>query len=175
MTFQSDGVRPWLGRIGLLMLLCPLLAPRAAAQTPVEGYVYAGPGGYSGFSNDSWLVSLGGGAEIFPSAAPLSVGVELGYLGQPTALSGGLALFSANGGYHFARRGGRQTVSPFVTAGYTRLFRPDVGFNAWNLGAGINYRVSERVGLRIELRDHIRPDDRSTIQYWTVRFGVTFL
>lgn len=65
-----------------------------------------------------------------------------------------------------------QKLAPFVTAGYTRMGSGEGSFNAWNVGAGANYWVGRRVGVRMEFRDHVRPDVRGTVQYWAVRAGV---
>jgi hypothetical protein len=65
-------------------------------------------------------------------------------------------------------------VSPFITGGYTRMSNADGGFRAWNAGAGVDLWAKDRVGARLEFRDHVRDDPRGTVQYWTLRGGVVF-
>jgi hypothetical protein len=49
----------------------------------------------------------------------------------------------------------------------------DRSFAAWNIAAGVDYGAGRRTGFRAELRDHVRPDDRGTVQYWSFRAGIT--
>ena len=66
--------------------------------------------------------------------------------------------------------------SPFVTAGYSRLGIGDGegAFSAFNAGAGFHYWATDHIGVRAEIRDHVRPDDRGTTQYWSLRAGIAF-
>ena len=63
-----------------------------------------------------------------------------------------------------------------MTAGYSRLGIGDGegAFSAFNVGAGLHYWPTDHVGFRMEVRDHFRPDDRGTTQYWSVRAGIAF-
>jgi hypothetical protein len=84
---------------------------------------------------------------------------------------------SANGIFHFAptvATAVRSRVSPFVTGGYTRMASGEGAFNAWNVGAGADVWLKPRAGLRLEFRDHLRPDRRGDVQYWAFRAGVVF-
>jgi hypothetical protein len=72
-----------------------------------------------------------------------------------------LGRVSVNGVVHVVPSSPEHRVSPFVTGGWTRTSSGEGSFNAWNLG------------VRVEFRDHVRPDSRGTVQYWTVRAGVT--
>jgi hypothetical protein len=64
--------------------------------------------------------------------------------------------------------------SPFFTGGYTHMGSGEASFDAWNVGVGFDLWTSDRFGFRVEFRDHVRPDFRGTVQYWTVRAGVCF-
>ena len=34
--------------------------------------------------------------------------------------------------------------------------------------------IGDRAGVRFELRDHVRPDDRGLTHYWAARLGIVF-
>jgi hypothetical protein len=87
-------------------------------------------------------------------------------------LKDGLGVFSLNGGYHFrgASRSGK-TV-PFLTVGYAGFFRRGYA-NGLNYGGGVNYWFKERVGLRLEFRDHVFIESGST-HFLNARIGLVF-
>jgi hypothetical protein len=132
------------------------------------GYAEGGFAGFSGFSGRaSNSFHVGGGGELI-AADRVGIGGEFGFFNR-------LIVGSANatihlGGFSHAR------FSPFVTGGYSRLGISDGegALSAFNLGAGLHYWAADRVGFRVEFRDHFRPDDRGTTQYWSVRVGVAF-
>ena len=95
------------------------------------------------------------------------MGGEAGLLADSSSV---LWVVSANGAVHV----GAAQVSPFVTGGYTRMGGGEGGFNAWNAGAGVDLWAKSRLGLRLDFRDHIRPDFRGTVHYWTLRGGLLF-
>jgi hypothetical protein len=140
----------------------------AAAEAQGLGYASAGPAGVSGFA--------GRGSDAFHATAGVEivagdrfgVGGEFGFFNR-------LIVGSANGTVHLAGLNGAK-VSPFATAGYSRMGIGDGegAFSAWNVGAGAHIWFGRRVGMRLELRDHVRPDDRGTTQYWSARAGVAF-
>ena len=45
--------------------------------------------------------------------------------------------------------------------------------NGYNFGGGVNYWLSDRAGLRFEVRDNVMPDYEDT-HLVGFRFGVTF-
>ena len=63
-----------------------------------------------------------------------------------------------------------------MSGGYTRLGINDGegGFDAWNIGAGADAWIGNRAGIRFELRDYLRPDDRGATHYLAFRIGVVF-
>ncbi len=99
----------------------------------------------------------------------VGIGGEYGIFGGE---GGGLTIASLNGVVHFAPAERQRGARPFVSGGYTRLSNGEGTFNAWNAGAGVDIWARERVGVRVELRDHIRPDNRGNVHYWSIRAGV---
>jgi hypothetical protein len=139
------------------------------------GYGIAGPAGYTGFfgSSASLAVHAAGGGEILARGRFGAAG-EFGMLAGPSA---GLFITSANGVLHFVPSVAtpiRSRISPFITGGYTRMSSGEGGFHGWNIGAGADVWLKPRVGLRLDVRDHIRPDSRGGVHYWAFRAGVVF-
>jgi hypothetical protein len=144
-----------------------LTASPAGAQ--VVGYGVAGPAGLSGFYRTSAANGhVAGGVEVLAGGRVGGQG-EFGAIGG----SGGL-LFVTSGNGVVRLAPWDVKVSPFVTGGYTRMSSGEGAFDAWNVGAGADVWLKPRVGLRLELRDHVRPDSRGTVHYWTLRAGVSF-
>ena len=143
-----------------------LLASSASAQG--LGYAVAGPATTMGFVNHSRITfnAAGGGEAIVGDV--VGVGGEAGFFNR-------LIVGSVNTTVHLA---GVSTAkfSPFVTAGYSRLGIGDGegAFSAFNIGAGLHYWGTDHIGFRAEIRNHLRPDDRGTTQYWSVRAGIAF-
>jgi hypothetical protein len=151
----------------LLLMLVVISSAATRLEAQALGYAMAGPAGISGFfSSSGSSVHAVGGAEALAGGL---VGVA-GEVGVFANASSALLTASANGVVHLATA----TFSPFVTGGYTRMGSGEGGFNAWNLGVGADYWARTRVGLRVDFRDHVRPDSRGTVHYWTVRGGVVF-
>jgi hypothetical protein len=141
-------------------------------STPVYaqaiGYAEGGLAGYSGFfgrASDSFHIGAGGEAV---AADHVGLGGEFGFFNR-------LLVGSVNATVHLGGLSARR-FSPFVTAGYSRLgiLDGEGAFAAFNAGAGFHYWAADRVGFRMEFRDHFRPDDRGTTQYWSVRAGIAF-
>jgi hypothetical protein len=158
----------WIRRVLVALALCALAR---AADAQALGYAIAGPAGYTGFfSSSAGLVHAAGGGELL-AGGRLGAGGELGLLGG----SGGvLFVTSVNGVYHGYRITDARKVQPFLTGGYTRMSSGEGSFNAWNVGGGVDIWPKKHVGIRVEYRDHIRPDDRGTVHYWAIRGGVVF-
>ncbi|HLG13573.1 MAG TPA: hypothetical protein VJH03_03485 [Blastocatellia bacterium] len=144
----------------------------AAAQTSSAprgwGYGFVAPGG-AGSRAATLHLGAGGEALIYKG---LGAGAEIGYLGPFEGLGSGFGVFSANGSYHFVNESNDKKLVPFVTAGYTLIFREGRA-NLFNFGGGVNYWVRKKVGLRFEFRDHVW-SNASTQHFWGVRFGVAF-
>lgn len=147
------------------MVLSVAFALEARGQT--LGYAVAGPAGISGFFNRSLSSAhvAGGGEGLAGGVVGLA-----GELGVLANASSALWVASASGVVHLAA----MPFSPFLSAGYTRMGSGEGGFNAWNVGAGADYWARQRIGIRVDFRDHVRPDFRGTVHYWTIRGGVVF-
>ena len=142
---------------------------RAEAQG--LGYAIVGPSGVMGTSGSAGLAghAAAGGELLIKNR--VGVGGEYGiFAGE----GGGLHIASANAVLHFAPAERQRGTRPFVSGGYTRLSNGEGDFNAFNVGGGVDIWARERVGVRVEIRDHIRPDDRGNIHYWAIRAGVVF-
>lgn len=135
------------------------------------GYAFVAPGGRS--TDDATLHVGGGGEYVFTGG--VGIGAELGYLGPIEQLGGGFGVFSANGGYHFKKASRSGKTIPFITGGYTSIFRERNGESGFNFGVGVNHWFKERVGIRLEFRDNVfqyRGSDY--VHYFNARIGVTF-
>jgi hypothetical protein len=159
-------IRSWRFLTCATVLICTFFPVPSGAQSANLAYVIAGPAAVSGWLGPRNSLHAAGGGELGFGA--LGLGGELGYW------SSGLGMGSVNGSVSSAKRASSQKTMLFLTAGYTTGFTFEGGFNAWNVGAGANYWISERRGFRVEFRDHIRPDNRGTVQYWSLRAGVAF-
>ena len=149
------------------VLICMAFLPvPSPAQSSHFVYVIAGPAGVSGWLNLRNSVHVAGGGEF--GLGPIGLGGELGYWSR------GLGMGSVNASVSPVKRGFTQKVIPFFTGGYTAGFNFETSFNAWNVGAGMNYWARDHVGFRAEFRDHIRPDSRGTLHYWSLRAGIGF-
>jgi hypothetical protein len=163
MTFRTRKTRVSLlcASVGLLMGI----PARASAQVRSDAYVYAGPGGVSGSWAPAGAAIVAGGGGEWLVASGLGVGGEAGIFKT-------LGVVSLNGSWHVGQRSHETGLQPFVTSGYTHM-EGEGGFSAWNAGGGVIVWGHHR-GLRLEFRDHVRPDDRGTLHYWALRAGLTF-
>ena len=118
-----------------------------------QGYFFFSPGAVCLDGRCSQRVHFGGGGEGLVYKG-LGLGAEVGLLAPWRSFSESIGMFSANGSYHFQRD---RKVSPFVTAGYSMGFR-EGHINLVNFGGGINWWMNDKVGLRLEFRDHIYSD-----------------
>jgi hypothetical protein len=148
------------------IFICMALLPVLSAAQGRSFYVIAGPAGVSGWLRASNTVYAAGGGEF--GIGPVGIGGELGYWAS------GLGMGSVNGSVHPAGNASGQKVLPFLSAGYTVGFNFERTFNAANVGGGVNYWITNGLGLRLDFRDHIRPDQRGTLHYWSIRAGVLF-
>jgi hypothetical protein len=161
----------------LLAILMALTTGAVLAQTPrpagreyvAQGYAFAGPAAFT--TDDDTLITYGVGGEGL-LAGKLGVGAELAGFARRGRLDYHYGTLSPNVSYHFLGAGPSRKFDPFVTGGYSLFFARGVasGFNA---GGGVNYWFKERVGLRVEVRDHmVIPSDGFNIV--SVRFGISF-
>jgi hypothetical protein len=141
----------------------------APARAQALGYGIAGPAGFSGFFGSSASgFHAAGGAEMLAGGL-VGGAAEFGVLGNASSL---LSVLSLNGVVHFTHATTSRS-SPFVTGGYSRFSSGDGSFKAWNFGGGVDFWMKQRAGLRVEFRNHIRPDHRGNVNYWSLRAGVS--
>lgn len=134
------------------LLILAVLTPCLAQQN------YNGHGfGYFGVDlkpdRSVRLLTAGAGGEAFLWKG-LAAGADVGYVFSPEqGGDSGFGLLSVNPAYHFTNRTRDQKLVPFVTAGYSLGFRSGTA-NFYNYGGGATWWMSERVGLRLEVRDY---------------------
>jgi hypothetical protein len=138
----------------------------------VHGYALIGLGDFSDGGPTGF--QIGGGVDAFVFKG-FSVGGELSNisLGDQLLLPGRLFLLSANGSYHFLNGSKASKFDPFATFGYSRLVGtgalPDA--NTVNFGGGANFWLSNKFGLRADLRDYVDPTGGSI---FGLRGGIVF-
>jgi hypothetical protein len=134
------------------------------------GYGIVGPAGVTGFFAISASEFHAAGGGELRAASRVGVGGELGVFGSSRVLLVG----SLNGTVYLGSDPSANKAVPFLSTGYSRfgVGDSDGPFNAWNVAGGVDYWAGRRVGLRVELRDHIRGDTRGTVQYWSFRGGL---
>jgi Outer membrane protein beta-barrel domain len=124
--------------------------PQSDEERKLQVYALAGLADFSTGGNG---FQIGGGVDAFVFKG-FSVGGELSHISS----GANQFLLSANGSYHFLNGSKANKFDPFATFGYSRLMNsgaiaPDA--NAVNFGGGVNYWLSDKFGLRADLRDHI--------------------
>lgn len=158
--------RPW--SLCFFIAVCSLATGQAWAQLKSQGYAFLAPGGTSPETRAT--LHFGAGGEVLVHKG-LGAGAELGYLAPTESLGDGSGLFSVNASYHFLGSSGQKLV-PFITGGYSLGFRSETAHFA-NFGLGLSYWFRDRMGLRVEFRDHVRSGDGS-VHFWGFRLGVAF-
>jgi len=156
----------------VMTMVATVVLAQAADEHRGQGYVFFGPGAASG-GGTLGTVHFGGGGEGLLYKG-IGVGGELGFLAPNQRFSDGLAVLSLNGSYHFLPHQRTGKVAPFVTGGYSLFFRSGSA-NLYNFGGGIHYWFRERMGLRLEFRDHVLPTPGGpSVHYWGFRMGLAF-
>ncbi len=157
-------------KVLFLFFFSALMAGSALAQSGDDrrgwGYVVAGAGGRTGFSNGA-LVHVGGGGEV-TFFRGLGVGGEVGYYADTDDVGGGFGIADVNLLYAFNKSG---KVSPFVTGGGSVAFRGGAA-GGGNIGGGVQYWLNDRAALRFEFRDHIFSSDSP--HAYVFRVGISF-
>lgn len=142
-------------RKGMWMALL-VAAPMMAGQ----GYLFFGPGSYT-------AMHFGGGGEGLVYKG-LGVGGEIGYVFPREAFVYGVGLLSVNTSYHW-NAGTHWKIQPFVTGGYSFLFRGE-SENRLNFGGGLTYWMANHAGLRVEYRQYEAVSYRNSLR--EVRLGL---
>lgn len=154
------------------LLVAALVLGGAArdASAQVSGYAIAGLAGFTGFFGSSTnAVHAAAGAEVLVRGRA-GAGGEIGILASRGSV---LRVSSINGVVHIMPNRRGAGASPFVSGGYTHMSSGEGSFHAWNAGAGLDIWPSDRVGIRIDVRDHVRQDRRGNVHYWSLRGGIT--
>jgi hypothetical protein len=152
----------------LLAVLLPFAASAQSKERRGQGYVFVAP---TTTTEGGSGLHIGGGGEGLVYKG-LGVGGEVGYLGAARDLSQGIGILSPNVSYHFTKASKSGKFAPFVTGGYTLLIGSDAA-HAVNFGGGMNWWFKDRIGLRLEFRDHV-PVQFGSVHIFSVRIGLAF-
>jgi hypothetical protein len=142
-----------------------LAMPGAAGAQAVSGYGFAGRAAI--VDEDGLLLTHYGGGLDLISGSGLGASIEAGRMGRNGVW---INHVSVDGTYHWGRTGRR--VTPFVAAGYSRFFADGEAANTFNVGGGVDVWVARRVGIRLDVRDHVDPS-KGSVHVPSVRFGAT--
>ena len=154
-------------KIGVLLLITAAIA---GAQKS-NGYVFISPGAVTSQGHTAMTLYTGGGFDAL-IAKGIGVNLELGAMWPRECFSDCvMGVFSPGGAYYF-RRKSEARLDPFVNGGYSLMFRSGHE-NLFYFGGGANYWVSNKVGLRMEFRDHVSTN-YSTAHFWGFRLGLAF-
>ncbi len=156
-------------RIAIIAVLLMALPAAVFAQNPGErkgwGYGYAGFGG----SSAGTAFHVGGGGEIL-LASGFGLGAEAARFGATSRFANNsVTVISAGLSYHFGARHLSRKLVPFMTGGLSLANSRSGG---GNFGGGVQYWVHERVGLRLEFREHIFSSDSPFIS--AIHVGLAF-
>lgn len=155
--------------LAIMMILTIGVRAQTGTDSRGYGYVFGAPGVATSSDNSATLhVGVGGEGFVYKR---LGVGGEIGLLGPTGNVGDGFGVLSANGSWHF--RTASDKVVPFVTGGWSLAFNTDGHSNGGNFGGGINYWFKDRIGLRLEVRDHVFNNFSST-HFVGFRIGLTF-
>jgi hypothetical protein len=150
----------------LVLLLASVVASAQTRREPA-GWIsfFTGGGSISGFGP---TVTYIGEDATFRVYRGLGLGVGQ-VTGRDFGGGGNFVLFSGNLSYHFKRL---DRVGPFVTAGYSTVFRNGTRVDGGNFGAGVKYWFSNHLALHLELRNHILTGASRDFFEFRVGFGM---
>jgi hypothetical protein len=158
----------WIWIIILLVATPALAFAQTSGERRWYGNAFLAPGIVTDGEGLGATVHIGVGYDRFLHRG-FGIGGEIGYAGAAVAPGAGAGVASFNTAYHFRRA---EKFVPFVTGGYSLLFR-SATLNATNFGGGFNYWFRDRLGFRLELRDHMAIRDTSA-HALGLRIGLTF-
>jgi hypothetical protein len=158
-----------------VILVLVFISAIASAQSPDVrrgwGYGFIAVGGTAG-DGSVFTFTYGGGGERLIYRG-LGLGAELGNVTPISDVGHGLGIFSANASYSFGASDRSRKTVPFVTGGYSVKFRDDDDSGpGLNIGAGVQFWESDRLGVRLEFRDH--HFFKGALNFYGVRVGITF-
>lgn len=159
-------------RTAIRILVLAAVGRGILGAQPSNGYVFIAPGGATCCSHTAMTLQFGAGGE-YVFGKGVGVGAEIGAVGMRQYFGDSLlGVFSPNGYYHFVHQK-EIKMDPFVTGGYTLMFRNGHA-NLFNFGGGVNYWFHSRLGARMEFRDQLHTTNGSALHYWGGRFGIAF-
>jgi hypothetical protein len=134
----------------------------ASAQTTAVGYTFGSPGFASCGCDESLAIMHAGGGGEARIGGVIGVGADIGYVAPFEYFSEGVGLLSVNGTYYFPYTGRARRTQPFVTGGYSMLFR-DGSEHLANVGFGVDHWVTrtDRSAVANRLHDPFAVHDRS--------------
>ncbi len=166
-----------------LLLVLPMFASAQEAdhQYRGQGYFFFGLGTAGIYVSRRAIEHIGFGGEGFLYKG-VGAGAEAGYAhwgSYPYQYQKDGWIASGDVSYHFRRSAPHGGVDPFVLIGVTGYFPTSEGRGApaGNFGGGVNIWLRERAALRLEVRDHVNPDDSNGwpgVHYISFRVGLTF-
>jgi hypothetical protein len=157
-------------RLGVLAT--SLVVANAASAQSLEAYVTGGGGGWVHNTGSHGSLMVGAGGMEWLPIPHLGLAGEAGVL---TSVSGDLAAtLGVDARLHFRGTTPPGGWAPYAFAGYSPLRFFALSDQALQFGAGIDYRLSPRRAIRLELRDILRSGGSVTSHYWTARVGLTF-
>ena len=160
---------------GLFMVL--FIPSLALAQVQSErrgwGYGYVGFGGVAPNGSNVTLTLGGGGERLIYK--DLGAAAEVASITPIGRFDDGFGLFSTNASYHFGGTDSSRKWIPFVSGGYSMLFR-DGTKSGLNVGGGVQYWASPHLALRFEVRDHAFSEGglNRNLHLYGLRVGVMF-
>lgn len=152
----------------VVLVAVAMLAGVKGAGAQGLGYGIAGAMLISGVHTPPPAVHGAVGGELLIGRRA-GIGAEAGILGNQ---GGAQKIWSVNGVLHFGSRHLQTGASPYVSGGFTRLSSGEGTFDAWNAGGGVDIWIKRRVGVRLDVRDHIRADRRGNTHYLSARGGL---
>jgi hypothetical protein len=145
------------------------VSPEATEEHRGQGYAFFAEGAMIEGGNNAGTVHFGGGGEGLLYKG-LGLGAEAGYITKWRDFTYGIGMLSVYGSYHFNRHA---KLSPFVSGGYSMAVRRRSA-NLYNIGGGVNYWFHDKIGFRLELRDHVYSERSPGIHFLSGRVGFSF-
>ncbi len=124
------------------------------------------PNAYVAFGIGS-AAALLGGTDIGVGMG-IGANVEGGFFGTESTRAG---FFSPGISYHPWKD---SKIDLFVNSGYTLAFDSRDREGLFHIGGGFNQWYSRKMGLRLEIRDHICSHSGNVNHTWQVRIGLAF-
>jgi hypothetical protein len=152
----------------LAALSIPSFAHDSKGRLRANGYVFVAPGVRA--DRGTATIQIGGGGEAYVYKG-LGLGFDGGVMMVTECEGCRGAVLSLNGIYSF-KIASHLKINPFITGGASGMPTSDVP-GGMNVGAGVQYWFHEKMGLRMEFRDHIFMGHWNH-HYYQARIGFAF-